>query len=267
MDPKPLPKLRSKLISIVALLALTGAAAASAYVVVLKDGTQILTEKPPERKGQQVILTMPSGVETSYRADDVDFEKTAELNQGTGLTGRVLSEGVQEIERHEEKPEEDAASLSDIADGRSLGFPEARRRDTDADAASKLPMTAAGYVDLMRVEREPLSDAQVTQEILSHLQGQGHDNVRVYEGVAAGQPLLEIRANTESEVFKGIRDAASGLVQIAPRFPDRVQAFDLLLVSDTNIRGGQFSLSVEQAQMLVSGQMEPQVYFLRYVEF
>jgi len=81
------------------------------------------------------------------------------------------------------------------------------------------------------------------------------------------QPLLEVRANTESEVFKGIRDVASALVQIGQRFPTRVTAFDLLFLTEQEVRGGQFTMTAEQAQLIVSGRMEPQLYFLRYVEF
>lgn len=250
------------------LICVLAAGAAGAYVVVLKDGTQIITAKEYEVDGDRVILRMRNGTTAFYDADDVDFAKTDKLNENGGMGGaKFIEDKVQTVDSIDADIK-DPDSLSDIVGGRGLTLPEHSKREVrQTEDGPQLPMTAGGFVDLMRVERAPFDDPEVNQEILTYLEGQGHDHLRVFRGVVENQPLLEVRANTESEVFKGIRDAASALVQIGQRFPDRVQAFDLLFLTEQEVRGGQFSMTAEQAQLIVSGRLEPQLYFLRYVEF
>lgn len=257
---------RTLLCLLVAAATLAWASAAAAYVVVLKDGTQIITSKEPEIDGERVLLTMRNGTETFYSSEDVDFAETERINADGALEGATLIEDkILEVETSDEPPEIDT-KLSDVVGGRGLSLPEPKKRQPQAASGPSLPTTAAGYVDLTRVERNPLADAEVSSQVQSYLTGQGH-TLTVFEGVAENAPFLEIRANTESEVFKGIRDSASALVQLAQSFPDRVEGLDVLFLTDKGVRGGQFSMTLEQAQLVSSGRLEPQVYFLRYVEF
>ena len=267
----PLTTRRRPRTALVVLLAVAAAllftAAAGAYVVVLKDGTQIITAQKYEVDGETVILTMRNGNTNSYAAADVDFEATHELNvDNRAGQSTFIEEKILEIDRSDEPVELDS-SLSDVVTGRGLSLPEPSKREAATSGSGpQLPMTSAGYVDLMRVEREPLADSEVTSEVETYLEGQGN-KVSLFEGVSEGLPILEVRANTESEVFKGIRDTASALVQLMQRFPDRVRGLDVLFLTEKDIRGGQFSMTPEQAQLISSGRLEPQVYFLRYVEF
>lgn len=249
-------------------LAILLAAPVSGYVVVLEDGTQINTAKKYEVKGDRVILTMPNGTETSYTASEVDFERTEEVNRDANL-GQARMIDTVEIDVSEGEQPEDEASLSDLAAGRGLALPEARKRrpEDGGEEGPTVPETDAGFVDLMRVERVPLEDEEVSEAILTYLGGQGHDDVRVLEGVADGRPLLLMRAGSESQVFDGLRDAANALVQMNERFPERVRAFSLLLATESEVRAGQFTLTPEKADLLVSGRLEPPGFFVRYVEF
>lgn len=253
--------------ALVALLALV-AAPALGYVVVLEDGTQIATAKKYEVKGDRVILTMPNGTQTSYRAAEVDFERTEEVNRDSNLGQARLIDTVEIDVSHEEQGEEEA-SLSDLAASRGLALPEPRQRRpaTAGDEAPEVPETGAGFVDLMRVERVPLEDREVSEAVLTYLSGQGHDEVRVLAGVVDGRPLLLMRASSESQVFDSLRDAANALVQMNERFPERVRAFSLLLATDKEVRAGQFTLTPEKADLLVSGRLEPPEFFVRFVEF
>lgn len=251
---------------LVAVAALLTASTAAAYIVVLKDGTQIITKDKYELDGERVILTMRNGNTTFYDASDVDFERTEELNHGKNAgQATFIEEKLLEIERDDEEAQIDT-QLSDVVGGKGLSLPEPKKRKPKVTGEAELPKTAAGYVDFVRVEKLPPQDAEVAAEIESYLEGQGH-TLSIYHGVSEEAPLVEIRANTESEVFKGIRDSASALVQLTQRFPARVEGFDVLFLTDKDVRGGQFSMTLEQAQLITSGRLEPQVYFLRYVEF
>lgn len=258
---------RMPVLVLVVLAVLLWATAAAAYVVVLKDGTQIITTKKPEVDGERVILTMRNGTTTFYAAGDVDFEETDRINAGSSLEGATLiQDTVVEVDKSD-VPEEIDTSLSDVVGGRGLSLPEPKKRQPKSeDGGPQLPRTPAGYVDLVRFTREPFADAEVTAQLTSYLSGQGH-TLSVFDGVSEGAPFLEVQANTESEVFKGIRDSASALVQLGQSFPDRVEGLDVLFVTERGIRGGQFSMTLEHAQLITSGRLEPQLFFLRYVEF
>lgn len=269
IESRPAPPARRHARAVLLLVALAGllwASAAAAYVVVLKDGTQIITTKKPEVDGERVILTMRNGTTTFYETEDVDFEETDRINAGSSLEGATLiQDSVIEVDT-EDLPQEIDTNLSDVVGGRGLSLPEPKKRQPRTESGPQLPRTAAGYVDLVRVERQPFADAEVSTQVTSYLTGQGH-KLSVFEGVSEGAPFLEIQANTESEVFKGIRDTASALVQLGQSFPERVEGFDVLFLTENEIRGGQFSMTLEQAQLITSGRLEPQLFFLRYVEF
>lgn len=267
IESRPVMPMRRHARTVLLLVALAGllwASAAAAYVVVLKDGTQIITTKKPEVDGERVLLTMRNGTTTFYDAEDVDFEETDRIN-ATSLEGATLIQDTV-IEVDDDVPEEIDTNLSDVLGGRGLSLPEPKKRQPVGESGPELPRTAAGYVDMVRIEREPFADSEVSTQVTSYLTGQGH-KLTVFEGVSESAPFLEVQANTESEVFKGIRDTASALVQLGQSFPERVEGFDVLFLTDKGVRGGQFSMTLEQAQLITSGRLEPQLFFLRYVEF
>ncbi|MEM1203202.1 MAG: hypothetical protein AAGN66_08235 [Acidobacteriota bacterium] len=247
-------------------------AAGWAYVVILKDGTQITTEGKYEVKGNQVLLTLPNGTQTSYPSADVDFGKTDEVNRGVNLSGARLIEGGQSVQLSEEtRFEDDRKTFGELLNERSSGLalpePRVRQATQETAGAAGPPVTTAGFVDLVGLRREPFENSEILSEVIGYLKGQGNDDVRVFQGSEPGHPLVEIVAASEASVFKSMKDAANCLVQIHERYPSDVTAFDLLLVTDNNIRAGQFSLTPEMANLLVTGQMEAPAFFLRYVEF
>ena len=237
------------------------------YIVFLKDGSQIQTKEKPRIEGDKAILILPSGTEAFYDAAEIDTKKTEEINvidygtakliEGLGKV-RALPQGV----RFED---EDPTFGSYIA-GRNLALPEVRRRET-AQAEEGLPTTQAGFIDFMSLKRQPYPHSEITAEVLGYLKGQGVDRVRIFQGSEPDRPLLEIVAASEASVFKALSDSANGLAQIHERFPKKVAAFELVMMTETQARGGQFVLTPELANLLVTGRLKPAGFFLRYVEF
>lgn len=253
-----------------ALLAMVFASAPLlAYIVVLKDGTQITTSTKYERQGDSVILTLMSGTRTEYPASDIDFARTDELNDGVNFSNaRVLENGTaQRIDRNvpTETDEKSFAELVSERSGGGLALPAQSRRPEETEAApeKQLPRTTAGFVDFKALRRAPFADDDMTSEIIRYLRGQGHDSVRVYQGTAGDRPLVEITTASEASVFKALRDAANCLVQK----DERLSGIDLLLLGTDSNRAGQFSLDREMASNLASGQIEPSEFFLAFVEF
>ena len=247
------------------------AGSASAYIVVLKDGSQITTQEAPEVKGDRVILILPSGTQAFYQAAQIDFPKTEELNKTAYGTARLIDDGGRTARVGKtESLDEDKQTLGDLLAQRSLALPEPKRRRpaTPAPGSSvdSVPTTSAGFVDLMEMPRETHPNTEMTSELMRYLKGQGIEDVRVYEGSEANRALVQIVAASEASVFKAMKDAANGLVQIKERFP-QVGAFELLLVNGDQVRAGQFLLTPELANLLVTGTLDAPGFFLRYVEF
>ncbi|MCG8455948.1 MAG: hypothetical protein MI919_06660 [Holophagales bacterium] len=249
-------------------------APAEAYVVVLEDGTQITTAKAPVRQGDQVILTLQNGNEVSYPAADIDFAKTEEVNTGVNLSNaRLLEAGnTRQIDRNEpvDDGEKTFAELVAERSGGDLALPQNQARpdarEIEEIAWQNLPKTPAGFVDFMNMRRDPFPDEAVTTELVRYLRGQGNEEVRVFVGTQDSRPMVEILAGSEASVFKALRDSANCLLQLTERFPG-VSGLDLLLLTETQVRAGQFSLDPEQASLLATGRIEPPAFFLRYVEF
>lgn len=262
---------KSLLVSLVVLTAALVAGPAIAYVVILKDGQQITTDGKYERQGDNVILTLPNGTQASYPASDIDFAKTDEVNAGQNLSNARLIEGRKVKQLAEETVfERSRKSFADLVNEkgeRGLAMPEQSRREARASSDEPaLPRTDAGFIDLLDMRRDPLPDDELSGEIVRYMRSQGAQDVRVYRGTADDRPLVEVIATSEASVFKAVRDSANCLVQARGKF-STLAGFDLLLLTENQILAGQFTLTPELANELVTGQIEPPNFFLRYVEF
>lgn len=252
--------------TVIALVLFAAAAPVWGYVVMLKDGSQIITREKYRRDGDKVVLVLQSGTETFIDASEVDFKKTDELNTIHLGQARVIEEGRAETVIDEQpgkrsRPE----SLSEIAGRTNLSLPRADEQEEARQAA--LPLTPAGFVDLQRVDRVALADAEVAGEIGGYLSSQGAEGFQLFQGTAEKHVLLEMTADSEASVFEQLRDAAGALAQVQSRFPNRVEVLELLLVTSSGKRAGQFALTGDLARELLSGALEAPTFFHRYVQF
>lgn len=237
------------------------------YIVFLKDGSQIQTKEKPRIEGEKAILILPSGTEAFYDAGEIDFKKTEEVNVIDYGTAKLI-EGLDKVTTlaQDARFETEDPTFGDYIAGRSLALPEVRRREAVTDDAG-LPSTQAGFVDLMSLKRQPYPHSEITAEVLGYLKGQGVDRVRIFQGTEPDRPLLEIVTASEASVFKALSDSANGLAQIHERFPKKVAAFELVMMTESQARAGQFVLTPELANLLVTGRLKPAGFFLRFVEF
>lgn len=248
---------------------------AMAYTVILKDGTKITTQKKYRIEGDKAILTLVSGTEAFYDASEIDVAATEEFNRVDYGTATVI-EGRQSRQMATDESLDEEETLSELLGRRKgrLALPEPRQRrerrtavEEDGDEGGELPRTKAGFLDFFSMPRDPYPNPTIMTEVMRYLKGQGVDDVRLYRGSRADRPLVEIVAASEASVFKALEDAANSLVQIHERFPQDVGAFELLLLTDNQVRAGQFTLTPELASLLVSDELDPPNFFLRYVEF
>ncbi len=237
------------------------------YIVFLKDGSQIQTKEKYRIEGDVAYLILPSGNLASYKASEIDIKKTEEINVVDYGTARLI-EGLDKVTPLAKQTRfEDNTRFGEHIFGRSLALPELNKRQQTATPDGQLPTTRAGFVDMMALRRSPYPGSEITAEVLGYLHGQGIDQVRIFQGTQADRPLIEIVAVSEASVFKALKDTASGLVQIHDRFPELVTAFELVLMTETQDRAGQFVLTPELAEELVSESLTAPQFFLRFVEF
>ncbi|MCP4658806.1 MAG: hypothetical protein GY856_25625 [bacterium] len=253
----------------IALILLVVATPTWAYIVYLKDGSQIVTKEKYRVVGDQAYLILPSGTETSMNVSEIDVAKTDELNQVDIGTARVL-EGVGTRTTPEpSEAEVDRETLGDLLGGRSgLSLPPvSKRQEAVAMEVEALPLTKAGFVDLMKLSRNPYTDSEITTELLQYLKGQGVEEIKIYQGTAADSPLIEIVTNSEASVFKVLKDCANALVQMHGRFPEKVGALEVLMVTGSQVRAGQFVLTPAMGNLLVTGAIDAPTFFCRHVQF
>ncbi len=253
----------------IALIVLVVATPTWAYIVYLKDGSEIVIKEKYRVVGEKAFLILPSGTETSINVSEIDVAKTDERNKVDLGTARVLDGLGPRTTPEPADPVLERDTLGDVLGGRAgLSLPEVRKRQQVANTEiEELPLTAAGFVDLMQLIRNPYTDPEITTELLQYLKGQGVDEVKIYQGTAADSPLIEIVTNSEASVFKVLKDCANALVQMHGRFPNRVGALEVLMVTGSQVRAGQFVLTPAMANLLVTDAIDAPTFFCRHVQF
>ena len=245
------------------------AAPAWGYIVFLQDGSQLNTKSAPEvRDDGLAYLFLINGTMTTLDPNEIDFEKTRKENAGANLgSARLIEASGESRSLKVEDAKEDEQTLGGLISGgqTSLSLPENRRRQIAGQEA--IPTTPAGFVDLVALRRMPYEDAEVSSELQRYLQGQGVEGASLYMGTEPDRLLLEVTANSEASVFKIVKDAANALVQMHRQFPDRVAALELVMLTDAQVRAGQFVLTPELAGELVTGKMDAPSFFYRHVQF
>ncbi len=260
---RPSPGRHCRALLALAALWLTASPALS-YIVFFKDGSQMTTREKPRIEGEMAILILPSGTEASYQASEIDFEKTERINVIDYGTARLV-EGMEQTQLAKGvRFEEDETTFGDVISGRSLALPEVRKREAVAPA-DQLPTTIAGFTDLMAFDRSPYPSAEVAGEVLGYLKGQGVERARIFKGTVNDRPLIEIVTPSEASVFEALKVTAAGLQQIHER--SGVEAFELVLMTESQDRAGQFLLTPERADLLVTERLTAAQFFLRFVEF
>lgn len=255
------------------LLVLTVAVATPvlAYTIYLKDGSHLVAREPYRVEDGKAYIVLNNGTTTFIDASEIDVERTREANQSNLGSAVVLDEGeVREIPVDNE-PEEEETSLADLITGGQAGT----RRQAAVEAAAEaerrsgpqLEQTTAGYPDLRTLPRRSYTNDEIASEIQAYYRSQGLDEVQVFQGTEPGRPFVEVTAASEASVFRALAVGASAVNQLAERFPAQVRRLELLMVTPAGERAGQFVLSPETADLLLSKKVDVTTFFLRYVQF
>lgn len=239
------------------LLAAAAATPALAYTVYLKDGSRLVASEPPVIEDGEAIITLQSGTRTSIAAAEIDLERTREANKDDYGTALVLEEG-SFTELNDENIGQRRGRLSDAAAGPSIGSrPRARRR------TSLSPGDA-----LENWQRVPYrANLDLAFEILAVFRGQGIEQVGLYQGTQEDRLLIELAANSESAVFRGLKITAGALSRVRGLYPDDIAAVELVMATSQRERAGQFVITPEDAARLLADDTELSSFFVDNVRF
>lgn len=250
---------------LVALAVLAGALPLAAYTIWLKDGSTVVSRGKYEVKGAKAIITLPNGTQTFIDLAAIDVAKTEASNKGTDFG--VTDLGNTRVVPGKEAPPARNGSLGDLVAAHS---PSSRSLPVAHRATPASPAQAArsrsGTVDLAALQLTPYPQQEVRTDLQQFFHGQGIDDVQLLAGTQPNRVLLVFNAASEGSVFQGIAASGGALVRAHDRFP-QVAAFELLFLSPTREKGGQFLLTPEAAAELVAKKIDTATYFVQNVQF
>jgi len=254
-----------------ALLALLAALPllAAGYTIFLTDGSRLVAKEKYRIVNGRAIITLLNGTQTFVPAGQIDVKRTEETNK-TGYGGALVLPGTPQDVGPEPTDTKKDKTLADLISARTAApreLPGSRREKADAGPRGGLIKTKAGFLDFATLARKPYAHTEVTAELQQFFHAQSIEEVEIYEGTRADHPLLEITTNSEGSAFKALTTAANALLRIRDLFPNRVEAFDLLLTTPERERAGQFVLTPEMATDLVSKKVDVTSFFVKNVQF
>ncbi len=243
-------------------LLLLGSFSASAYTIVFKDGSTIVTREKYRVEDGQAYVTLLSGTDTYYRLEDIDVQKTEETNL-IEIGAAIVLEGGDS--RPFEALQSSTATLRDLLIERAKnGAPKRQPKTTKTDAS--LRFSPAGNLDLSSLPRLPFEPEADARAIVSLLRQQGLATSRVLQGSQSDRILVEFSVQNRGEVFETLRMCAGAFVEAVESFPE-LEAMELVLHSAQRSRAGQFVVSPQDAIGLAEGSIEAPAYFFSNVLF
>lgn len=257
---RPIPAL-----TVALLLALT-AAPLAAYTVYLKDGRTVQTRDKPRIVNGRALVTLLNGTEAAFDAREIDTRRTEEMNKKNLGAAEIIQSGPSGQDQPAPAPQSAQPSrLTDLA-ARSAGPRDAPAR-RDAAVPSRSANTASGFPDFLTTPRNPYGDAAVAAELRTFFLGQKVEGVEIYQGTQSGRPLAEVLTSSEGSVFKALSVGANAVLHIRDRFPQKVSGLEIVMVTSSRERAGQFVLTPEMASDLVAKRVNLIAFYLDNVQF
>jgi hypothetical protein len=257
--------------TLLALALLLAASPLAGYLIVFKDGTTLEAKEKYKVQGKMAVITLPSGAQSQYPLDRIDVAKTDAKNFGSA---QVLSDASQ---RPTPPPTPPPPSLSDVAgQHRSLlpppPPPHATPKPTPAvlaqgDGGKSETAATAAHVDFLRLARVPASNVVIAGAVGDAMRAHGVTRASIYDGSQPRRLLVEVAANSEGGVFQAIGATAQAILEVQAKHPGGLDALELFVATDNRQRAGQFLITPERAQELVTRQLDLTAFYLKYVEF
>jgi hypothetical protein len=256
---------RAGLCALVSVTVMLAAGPLVAYTIYLKDGSAIQAKAKYRIEGNRAVILLPNGTESFIDVQKIDVRRTDAANKSDyGGNAVILQEAAPSTDGTPAPPPQ--RRLSDVIAKRGTELPEPQR-GTSRSLALEGVKTRSGSTDLSSLPKRPYQPEEIAEEIRQFFLTQQVPEVTVYVGTQPSHPLVQVTVDGESSVFRGLAVAANGILHIRDRFPGKIDAFDLLLVTEAGERGGQFVLTPEMASDLVSKKVQLAAFFVENVQF
>jgi hypothetical protein len=245
--------------------------AALAYKVHFKNGSVIDARAKYQVRDGQAVITLPNGTVTAVPLNQVDVAKTEAANRVNYGSATVINTP------NEAPPPPPEATAPQGSLGRLItrqgtpppAAPTRRTREEPAVAAApgRGARTAAGHVDLGQLDAKPHPNYELSSAVQELFRARGASQLQVQTGTRADRVLLEISTNSEGSVFQALETSAGALLAMRERFPGKIAAFEILMVTPAGERAGQFLLTPDLADALASKKVETSAFFVDNVQF
>lgn len=254
---------------ILVLAATLVAGPALAYTIYLKDGSKILAKSKYEVRGNQAVITLPSGTKTAIAASEIDVAKTEELNKQDLGTAILIEDGkAQGMTTAPAPPPDSREKLSALikSGAANVGASGPTAGATSAPAAAAPRPRGFDEQADARKSYAPLVDTSLAAAIKEYVGGRGLP-VEVAQGTVARRPLLVYETESEGNVFRALLTSAAALIEMRTRYGGSVDGFQLLCETSDGSLAARFTLTPAQAADLLAGREEISRFFVDHVEF
>lgn len=241
-----------RLLVVLVVLAISSWAEA-AYVVVLRNGSRVVTRERYKIKGSNAIVTLKNGTLTSIPLSQIDLGATDRLNVQNLGDATPLDWVDMATPTPVPTPTPSVAGLGHIIPG--LARPE-------NDAARPTPTPG---ISLRDVE---FTDKQVERAFEEGLERYHLYLYRTSVGTQLGYLFIELRVNGQSEVVKALQAVTSTYHVLVTSAPDRAPVrVELQMLNESGKEAGLFRLSPEDAAELATAKITAEEFFIRKVIF
>jgi len=229
---------------------------AGGSVVILKNGQKLRCREPMTIQGKNAIITMVTGVVTSYPLSQVDLIATERYNQlglGDALTIDALEQ--RDVVKPTPTPRPSLGSLAKIS--AENVSPDLGMEDVDPTPTPGIMLKTHGYHD-------PKVNAAI-REVLDK------ENLYLYRTSAGTKPeyfFIQATTDSEKEVFGAIRAVAKAFSLIVSRAPELApEAIELKMVETSGRTAGTFRMSPGQAKAVADDSVPIEKYYVENVIF
>ena len=260
--------MRMRLFLVAILIAVT-AAPIFAYSIYLKDGSRLIAREKFRIEEDRVIIVLQNGTQTFIDIAEIDIPRTEEANKSRYGTAFVIEDGKlieAPVTQVEQKQGLTDVSRKTEAPARTRP-PATRASATQTGSAADVQRTATGVVDLSVFPRAPYRNLDISAETSRFLHALGIDQFQIYQGTEPKRAFLEMTANSESSVFRGLEAAADTLLHLRNQYEGQIEVLEVLLISSNRKRAGQFTLTADKATDLAEKSLDTSTFFVENVQF
>lgn len=250
--------------------ALMAALPASAYLIILKDGTRIEAAQKPVEKGRNFVFNDKLGARKMIAIAEVDPAKTDAANKENYRDAYILGDPAPMKKEKEEEEDAKAPSLSEFI-----------RQTKRADIPVPTPVPAVNPGEPSTPQSPERSAQRGSERAMNPVPGNVLDPVtqdaflRAYQSASvrgaritqAGAGTIRVQAVTDNEtvVFGALVGTARGLkeARTAGRLVEQVELF---MATSAGENAGRFLITPEAADSLLNGTVPPARFFVANVQ-